>query len=252
MIDHNFLEKLRQLYATSMSPVELDNDGRRFFLRNAAGDPLEFEFPAPARSVETKTLDSFIGAVADPAICKDPEVHVGARVRAWCDRARRDGQVTLDLPRTKTLQAMLLLSNCGASGKSFSVREAYDFIRFAIGAASVQPATLAMLRRIDFEKKTATFAGAAHGADTLGKSIEAGVVQQLPEQVPVMVTPFLLPETEQFVTPLYIAVDAENEQIILRADGDDITRNVLASCTALAGRLHTALPGVKVYVGEAG
>lgn len=205
----------------------------------------------PARRRHTAfDLDDFTAMVLDPKIGTRAQVFHGAKIIALLDGDDRRDTVTLDLAYSQQWATLVDIANVRPSYKP---REAIKLLRFHLhgnGSRQVQT-VIDGLSKLDFTRNGVGSSSTKHGAESLGKSVEA-VVQQadkVPETflvtIPVYSTPGVRVFTCDVAVGIYLDLDNESVQFVPLAD--ELSRGIETVQDQIGARLRSRL-GVEIAV----
>ncbi len=236
--------------ADKVEIIPIPGDPRHVLVREGQMTS-ERDVPAPLRTPKISSFPDFAAAVRDPAICPAPEIYYGPNgAVCYCDRADRREAVTLPLEWSEQWSAVLALR----AGKSLTPKEAIAFLRYEINAASAEP-VIAGLRRIDFTRTGTGKSVVEHGRESLGRAVEAAVVQadQIPEAFDITIRPVVNDgfQTVQVTVRCGVVIDFEQQRIVLRLLPDEATRARQFFLVKLGSLLADDLPGIPAFNGTA-
>lgn len=247
-----FVSKIATL-AQSAKAVEIAKDPQfpdEVLVRS--GDAFEWKkAPAPKRAHHIHSLADFMAAARDKVIAPTPEVyHDHKSIVLVLDRAGRREIVQLALLETDRFKTLRGLQ---AAEKTLSVRDAVRLIRFELHGVGAD-VLVAALGRLDFNRTGIEVAGAKHGRETLGRSVESAVQQadQVPEtfvaRLPVYSNPGLRTVVADVRCGIYL--DMQNPGVVIRPLADEIENATDFAQGELHGLLEAGLPDVPIFNGK--
>lgn len=209
--------------------------------------------PAPLRAHSTSDLASLLAFVCDEAACPEPEVWVHAFGGvALCSRADRRERIELEIPPTDRWDAVVGLGQA----RAMSPRDAVRFLRFTLDVRGAD-ALLAGLGRIDFVRSSSASHRNEHGAESLGRSVEAKVqrVESIPDVVTLTVPVHQVAGGYEATVRIGVEIDAESQLVRLVTMPDECGRALQAAEAWLCDSIRTSLDdngrdGVPVYRGS--
>lgn len=170
------------------------------------------------------------------------------KIIAVLDADKRDDRVIMPLEKSPAICALLELSS-GVTQKQLiqSLREPL--------ADCCEPKFLAIIRRLDFSRKSDGRSDVQHGRESLGRSVEAAIQSSegdIPETV-AFELPWLTSRDLPTLMTIKCAVsmDVVNERIALRPVGDCLESEIFRVRQQIAGRIADAVD-VPVVLGEPG
>ncbi|MCP3916163.1 MAG: hypothetical protein GY711_11455 [bacterium] len=207
------------------------------------------DVPPARRDHEVHGLSDIVAAVQDEAMAADPEVYHGRSVKLLLDRGDRRDVVTMPLEVTSRFKRLLAL----VDGESLSVRDAVKLLRFDLHGTGVDQ-VISAIRRVDFSRTGAGAQSAAHGSESLGRSIEAKVqdADKIPEEFRVQTSVYSNPgvkDLSRVDVRCGVYLDVERECIEIRVLADELENAVNAAQLAIGNALRELLPEVPVFHG---
>lgn len=196
--------------AERMQVMKVEDLPRKVFIRKG-GELIERDVPAPERNHTVTGLDDLLRMLdTSGGIATQPEVYVGAgKVEAFLDSSTRVDRVTLPLPRTHRVTALMHLTK----EPSLTIPDAIRLLRFELyGEHSA--ALIGALRKVDFQRKSAGIRSTEHGRESLGRSVEASVqgVEQIPEEFRVRLPVFNVQGLRSIEIDVAVRIHIQPEQ----------------------------------------
>ena len=200
----------------------------------AEGKVFTLKAPPARRRHEVDDLGSILRAAKDPKMAVDPEVyHATGGVTLLLDRADRRDYVRMRLHTTRRFERLAGLQKPA----ELDPKAAYLLLRYDLDHTGLDRLMIAV-RRLHFTKKSSAEFVIGQGQDSLGRSAEAGIMEQIDDEfvarVPVYDNPGCDGERSIRVG---VFVDADAQKIHLMTLPDEINKAVLRAQDDIAMQL---------------
>lgn len=218
------------------------------------GQRFDVELQPRERMHTLHSLESLVAMAADEQIAAGPagrEVYVGEeRIVMVLDRGDRRELAVMPLEGSDRWR-ILWKHNCDPV--AYSVAEFDRLLRYGLRCEE----TLALSKltgHLDFARQTGASAGAGHGKESLGRSVEARVqkADQIPEVFRIPVQPFVEDGVNRTVqVEMGLFLNPGQERIELQVMPGELDKAIAAVMRETADWLRRALPeGTPVFVGD--
>lgn len=217
--------------------------------------------PPPRRHVEVHGYADLVRLVRDAAIAPEPELYhegafgsssgLGGQVVVLLDRKDRRAAARLVLKLSDKFQQLIAFAGSGP----MQTPQVVNALRFNLSGVAGAEALAAKIRKVDFTTVTNANANVAHGRESLGRSVEAQVIQAAD-----------IPEEVEFIVPVYagdptliqlssvsvrcgIHIEAKAAAVQIKPLADELDMAMAEVQRKLGEKLRTDLEGVPVFYG---
>lgn len=227
------------------------DDLRKVLVRR--GKEIEMhDLPPVQRGGRLHGVEDLVAAALDDEFAPDPEVfHEGDGIVLVLNRADRHELVKMPLTCT---DRFLTLMSLAKTPRNMAPREWVRFLRFDLSGTGIDH-VIAVLRKVDFARRSDGKMHVEHGRESLGRSVEM-VVQTpgdaIPETfdvtVPVYATPGLRDATTVTLR-MGVHIDVEATTVVIKPLADEIALAIDAAQVAIGNLLRSRLDTVPVFYG---
>lgn len=246
-----FVDRIAELAKASVRPAVTTHESmpHKAILSRPDGSVEVLDVPPAHRSAKLAGFTDLVAALSPEGMAALPEVYFDANmVFAYMDRHDRRDHASVGLSlsdHAKTVRDLV-------SGVDVTPRKARTLFLFDLPGC-VSSSVSDALSQVDFSRFVKSGESAAHGRETLGRSVEAAVAQaeRIPETFPIQ---FRVWSTSGFVehevtVACGVYLDVENSKIHLRLLAGEWAVAMNRAVSEVGDRLRSALPGVPVYHG---
>lgn len=232
-----FVQRIEELAKAATRPELIGEGAREVLYLLPSGEPIRVDIP---KRPWAEKVASLAGLAAAMEVCKPSEgaylrVAEGA-VSYFASSDKIDG-ARFGFSETEARESLGRL----ATGKSFGVKELRLFLR-KLGATEHIPA----FERIDWRAQSHGSAHAAHGADSLGTSVERAVqgADKIPEELAIEFRPYSDPDLSGLtaVARILVDIDMEGGKVVLHLDNDRFAVAMAVVRSAVVEIFKTAFP----------
>lgn len=229
--------------------VKVDGAHRRTWLRTG-GTITEVKLDPPTRAHALHSFNDVLAMAIDPELAPSPQLfHDESKVCLMLDRAERSELMVCHLLKTDRFARLAGMARSPLSGPPSQVVRAIRFELQGIGC----DALLASLQRVDFTSKATSSSTTRHGADSLGRAVEAAVQGTVE-----------IPETFVARLPVYsneglrgihvdvrcgVHIDSSAGVITVQPLADEVTNAINIAQQAIIDLISRAAPNVPRYWG---